>query len=71
MMLGTAKMTKEGPLGIWVYMLQSCKGCRRWRRRQGSVDTIAVSLTSCKMVLVSLEQQTDQGTIRLAIQEVR
>lgn len=35
------------------------------------MDTIAVSLTSRKMVLVSLEQQTDQGTIRLAIQEVR
>lgn len=58
MMLRTAKMTREHPLGIWVYLLQYLKGCGSWGRRQGFTETIAVSLASCKMLLVSLEQQT-------------
>lgn len=56
-MLGTVKMTKRGPLGISVYLLQYCKGCESWQRRQGIMETIAVSLASCKMMFVFLEQQ--------------
>lgn len=57
MMLGT-KMTKEGPLGIWVYLLQCCKGYRSWQRRRGIMDSVAVSLANREVALVSLEQQS-------------
>jgi len=53
MMLGTDKMTKGGPLGNWVYLLQYCEGCGSWQRRRGIVATTAVLLETCKMVLVS------------------
>lgn len=49
---------------LWVYLLQYNRERGSWQRRYSVMKTIAVSLASCKLGLVSLEQQTCQKTVR-------